>query len=148
MDRGRLNCLGDCDYLEEIPMSENMVSVPHERINRFANEYGLTFSVAQDQYTAVARDLAQHPIVPTDDQLQIFRKQWDSEGWVRTQENRGDFFRWCLLEWQRRMFLAEPEIPEEVKDLIFAEGVMYGAKGLNGRLAEAFRRGQHSKGSV
>lgn len=44
-----------------------------------------------------------------------------------------------LMEFQRRMFIApQPEIPEEIKDLLFPEHD-------NSRLIEAFRRGKAAR---
>ena len=76
-------------------------------------------SRVRDILEAALRWLSDNPITPTGEQLQVFRVRWDSEDWNQTQANRGDFFRWCLLEWQRRMFI-EPEVPEAIKDLMWS----------------------------
>ena len=86
----------------------------------------------------VCRAISENPVVPTDEQLQVFRKQWDSENWNRSQENRGDFFRWCLLEWQRRMFLApEPEVPEEISNLMWKDWLQDSVDWANPRMGNA-----------
>jgi hypothetical protein len=50
--------------------------------------------------------------------------------------------------WQRRMFFnREPEVPEEIKDLILpdVESGFFKPEILNARLLEAYRRGRESK---
>ena len=88
-------------------MSE--IKVPKERIKRFAEEYGLSYNEACDQYHAVVKDLAKNPVVPTDEQVEEMKIKL-----VPVHPHWANI----VCEWQRRMFLArEPEIPEEVKDL-------------------------------
>lgn len=75
---------------------------------------------------------------------------------VKKRESLGDFYRSPSLADSyhdngynvaihdiRRMFLAEPEIPEEVKNLMQKWGGKFDEP-----ILEAFRRGQRSKGSV
>ena len=47
-----------------------------------------------------------------------------------------------IVEWQRRMFLAlEPEVPEEIKDLLWGGDVTISSS-VNKSLLEAYRRGR------
>lgn len=53
----------------------------------------------------------------------------------------------AVIEWQRRMFLApEPEVPEEVKDMLVEEHISrWRGEEVNEKVIEAFRRGQRSR---
>lgn len=82
-----------------------MIQVPKERIEHFADEYGLSFNEASDQYHAVAKHLAANPIVPTVEQMDELCGQYS---WLDR-----DSVRFGARAWQRRMFLA-PEIEQSV----------------------------------
>lgn len=102
--------------------------VPKDRIQRFAEEYGLPFNEASDQYHAVVKDLAKHPQVPTDEQCQeiefsqqpfIYDSACDpSPGLNFKPWNREKHF---IREWQRRCFVQEEldESPEEICKKVF-----------------------------
>ena len=74
--------------------------------------------------------LSENPVVPTHDQFDAMRGT----------------YRDICAEWQRRMFLApEPEVPEEVKDLLW-DGQTGEDEEHNRKIIEAFnRRGQKSR---
>jgi hypothetical protein len=96
---------------------------------------------------AALRWLAENPIVPTDMQCEAMytsslNDRRGSTGYVRE----------FSVEWQRRMFLApEPEVPEAVKDLLYApngtpDGLSEHVIGIHdARVIEAYRRGKQSK---
>lgn len=98
---------------------------------------------------AALRQLSEHPIVPTDEQLADIRSSVrmeiprDSRGFVDgSKDMLWPWFKSILEEWQRRMFLApEPEVPEAIKDLMRD----YDREGSIGSLiVEAYRRGQRN----
>lgn len=101
---------------------------------------------------ASMRWLSENPIVPSDDQRDEIICAWDKFG--RLQEGSGDFFRWSLIEWQRRMFLApEPDVPEAFKEAVIgildqinqnALAPSNAVPQLHAAL-EAYRRGQKSR---
>ncbi len=79
---------------------------------------------------AALRWLSENPPLPT--RLQC-------EGMWRSAENNGD--RYCQ-EWVKQMFLApEPEVPEEIKDLLEWD-CNNGSNYLKKYIVEAFRRGK------
>ena len=85
--------------------------------------------------------LSEHPQVPTDEQLHEFYAG-ECEAGVSF-EFLQRFSDW----WQRRCFVQEePEIPEEIKDLLCANATM-DRKERNERILEAYRRGL-TRGSV
>lgn len=99
-------------------MSEKKIVVPEEMLEevfRFSYDYATAYECVpseKQQLEAALRWLSEHPIIPNDEQLLEFRHSWD-DIWGKTQEGKGDFLVWALVEWQRRMFLApEPEVPE------------------------------------
>jgi len=93
--------------------------------------------------------LSKNPILPTDEQLYstIGRLPVAMCDIVWTDRDRA-----MIAEWQRRCFLApEPEVPEEIKDLLWKNLKVNGieldsmVEPLNKTILEAFRRGQRSK---
>jgi len=96
------------------------------------------------------RWLSQNPIVPDEKQTLAMVKgkegfPFDSWEWVR----------WGACEWQRRMFDAsEPEIPEEIKDLLTEQQPPFPAgryqwreqADVDKRILEAYRRGKVAAG--
>ena len=93
------------------------------------------------------RWLSENPIVPTDEQMCSMGKAWEASDI----DGEGFFY---AVEWQRRMFRAEPEVPEAIKDLLIStEGVQNGppetidqvVSRLNARTLEAYRRGLRDK---
>jgi hypothetical protein len=82
---------------------------------------------------AALRQLSNVGVVPTSEQLEEFT------AWPAVQRLAfKDFTRW----WQRRMFLAEPEIPEAVKDLMWDKATSTTI--YDPRVIEAFERGMAS----
>lgn len=72
-------------------------------IERISFQNGMEFACS---------DLAENPILPTDEQIELVRFKSFGSGWNPS-------FRRILVEWQRLMFLApEPEVSEEIKDLL------------------------------
>ena len=93
--------------------------------------------------------LSKNPILPTDEQLYstIGSLPVAMCDIVWTDRDRA-----MIAEWQRRCFLApEPEVPEEIKDLLWKNLKVNGieldsmVEPLNKTILEAFRRGQRSK---
>ena len=93
----------------------------------------------RDALEAALLWLSENPIVPTDEQIVLLKRECPT----RIEFYR---FRWATAEWQRRMFLApEPEVPEEVKDLLSDGDILCKEGHFNHCILEAFRRGQKSK---
>ena len=91
--------------------------------------------------------LSENPIVPTQQQAS---EMW--QVYVGLRGNAVDSIAGCMAEWQRRMFITpEPEVPEEVKDLLLDENIPTADYSrptrdyYNTQILEAFRRGQKSK---
>ena len=90
--------------------------------------------------------LSENPIAPTDEQVEELQEySFNNIHGSKMQ------LVWSLFEWQRRMFLApEPEVPEEVKDLLLDENIPTADYSrptrdyYNTQILEAFRRGQKS----
>lgn len=96
----------------------------------------------REHYTAVLKAallwLSENPIVPTE------RQERDlCDAWMEAKQSQSNTFvhasAFGAVEWQRRMFLApEPEVPEEIEDLIPCGGI----DTINAdRILEAYRRG-------
>ena len=102
-------------------------------------------SSISDALEAALRWLSENPIVPTSEQLYstIGTLPVAMCDIVWTERDRA-----MIAEWQRRMFVdPEPEVPEEIKDLIIEDagnGATCRAEKSNERVIEAFRRGQRS----
>ena len=91
----------------------------------------------QDTLEAALLWLSENPIVPTNEQTQGV-----CDSIFVGPENLLDP-RDAMVEWQRRMFLApEPEVPEEIKDLVDSFNLPIYKEGLK----ESFRRGLKSGG--
>ena len=91
---------------------------------------------------AALRWLSENPIVPTDEQAKLLGKVYASNNFG---SDYHDSLKRTVVEWQRRMFLApEPEVPEEVKDLLW-DGQTGEDEEHNRKIIEAFNRGQKSK---
>jgi len=125
-----------------------MIQVSKERIQQFADEYGLSFNEASDQYHAVAKYLAANPITPNRVQMQDVEAAAHHES-LHTTKWLSDI----LMEWQRRMFFApEPEMLEEIADLMWDSPLytedqeFYKAiPQINANTVEAYRRGKVSR---
>ena len=88
----------------------------------------------QDQIEAALLWLTEHPIVPTDEQIADMMGFDDESPFITT-------VRTGIRKWQRRMFDdPDPEVPEEIKDLM----ARWGGK-FDDAILEAYRRGQHSQ---
>lgn len=89
----------------------------------------------------ILRYISEHPQVPTDEQF--VRLSADSIG---NPALGSGWFRRLSAEWQRRCFVQEePEIPEEIRELV-PPGQMACGEGLKNLLYEAYRRGLRQKG--
>jgi len=131
-------------------MSE--IKVPHamrERIRARVEEFlhgpadAIEFDATVD---AFAEELAKNPIVPTNEQVKKMKDDLHpnfAPNYVCF--GSGDFEDGAV-EWQRRMFLSpEPEIPEEVEDLLWGEYEEVGhGNEANAKIIEAYRRGRAS----
>jgi hypothetical protein len=88
---------------------------------------------------AALRWLSENPIVPTDGQ--IFQDSIPYDG------NEINAIRHHVVGFQRRMFLApEPEVPEEIKDLLYDPKDGPNKVDRNDAIIEAYRRGQRRSG--
>lgn len=119
-------------------------------LNVVCHEYPLVVHILKNQLPvaleAALRWLSENPIVPTNEQTQGV-----CDSIFVGPENLLDP-RDAMVEWQRRMrmFLAtEPEIPEEIKDLLSLTDPITGVALLTGLtehgksvIIEAYRRGQ------
>ena len=75
-----------------------------------ADSYMESVKVASTVCEAIIRHLSENPIVPTDDQVTVLGKVYASN---QSGDDYHGSLRRTVTEWQRRMFLAEPEIPCE-----------------------------------
>jgi hypothetical protein len=70
----------------------------------------------RDALEAALRWWSKNPTVPTTDQAMEIGKKFSNQPSVC------DYVMQVCVEWQRRCFLApEPEVPEEIKDLLYSE---------------------------
>lgn len=90
---------------------------------------------------AFIRWQSENPIVPTEDQSEELRSNHYRD------INSVSFVRSIVVKWQRRMYLApEPEVPEEIKDLLYNKyATSPPFERHNNLVIEAYRRGQKSK---
>jgi len=88
---------------------------------------------------AALRWLSENPVVPTPEQT---KKLLATVQFGAGREIDPHLIENLLLAWQRRMFLApEPEVPEAIKDLLYAgNGLTSGD--IDKKVIEAYRRGQ------
>ena len=109
---------------------------------------------------AFIRWQSENPQVPTDEQcdelISLIGATGRSLVCYPSRIDRGQA-RTMLTEWQRRMYLAEPEVPEEIKDLLYfgEPNTRVGCKDpieaskfideSDRRVLEAFRRGKESQ---
>lgn len=138
-------------------MSGKRFAIPEGMLEAAAEKADVSGLLAIDRLEvileAAVRWLAENPVVPTESQ----GRELD-DAWLRNKTSPESTFSHATtfgaVEWQRRMFLApEPEVPEEVRDLI-VDVTMKRLKGtelLNtevarGYIIEAYRRGQKSAG--
>jgi len=101
---------------------------------------------------AAIRWMIENPIVPSTKDAD---KLWREAHTLSADSKTGHAGKDMLIEWQRMMFLApEPEVPEEVKDLMSkyadpklqTDGLLRAmARGHNEDIIEAYRRGQKSR---
>ena len=123
-------------------MSGQKIVVPEGMLKAatpvYINDIALVGSILQ----AALLWLSENPMVPTMKQArEIFMLKagfdFDLHEWVR----------WGACEWQRRMFLApEPEVPEEIKDLLFGDGSFPRDRGgIDACILEAYKRGRESR---
>lgn len=82
---------------------------------------------------AFAVALSDNPIVPTRQNLEDMRTDWEDT----PEQNAEKVVIFLISEWQRRIFLA-PEVPEEIKDLWDSSPTPDTKR----RVVEAYRRGR------
>jgi hypothetical protein len=95
---------------------------------------------------AFIRWQSENPQVPNDEQV----TDWFSPSDFRALEGRTEPLKQFALTVQRHIYLApEPEVPEEIKDLLLTEQSHKNVQPLKGELnsmiIEAYRRGKESK---
>ena len=90
----------------------------------------------QDTLEAALLWLSENPIVPTNEQTQgVCDSIFVGSEYLLDPRD-------AMVEWQRRMFLApEPEVPEEIKELVDSFNVPIYKLFYKEGLKEAFRRG-------
>jgi hypothetical protein len=97
--------------------------------------------LVRDALEAALRWLAENPIVPTTEQVLAVRRACGETHTALTEKAKPLF-----AEWQRRMFLApEPEVPEEIKDLLDPLDPYPYKSVHNPQVLEAYRRGKESR---
>ena len=119
---------------KKIVLPEGMLKAAMDDIGERRGTYG--GRIIEGALEAALRWLSDHPIIPTDTQMQAL---WDDS------VGAGPFgtAKFAAVNWQRRMFLAsEPEVPEEIKDLML---VGVNEEVSNKNIIEAFRRGKQAK---
>ena len=95
-------------------------------------------SIASVAVLAFIRWQAESPKVPTVEQEKSMYDAWRENGRFKP-ENGAMMF--AASEWQRRMYLApEPEVPEEIKDLMWPNARSAGDHDKS--VIEAYRRGK------
>ena len=126
-------------------MGERKIVVPEGMLRAVRKRYPANrdnFSEAATRADLIdaLRWLSENPIKPNDAQMQAL---WDDSA------SCGPFgtAKFAVIEWQRRMFLApEPEVPEEIADMLLTRGCHKNVEGfkdeLNLRILEAFNRGK------
>jgi hypothetical protein len=133
-------------------MSKKQCVVP-EGMLKAAHEANFSLDAPVRQIVEAAlRWQSENPIVPTQEQYEELHKKWRYDG-ITKASSAIEFQRICRA-WQRQMHLApEPEVPEDIKDLLMGSAYtpMTGMVELNPewdkRIIEAYRRGQASKES-
>ena len=121
--------------MSKIVVPEGMLEAVNENVQQAPwLDDGFLLSVIE----AAFRWLSENPIVPTAEQMDEICRQ---HSWLDR-----DSVRFGAREWQRRMFLApEPEMPEEIKDLLYDPKDGPTKTGRNDAVIEAFRRGKASR---
>ena len=128
------------------------IRVPEGMLDAADNCYGVDDDRPWNAYKtsdileAALRWLSEHPIVPTDEQA---REMFSAiEGTVTLSR---DQLRTVAVEWQRRMFRAEEDVPEAIKDRMW---VHYEAESIrrsqdvsqhNAQILEVYLLGQKSR---
>ena len=135
---------------KRVVVPEGMMKAAQEsRTKHFSGPYGFSDTYCTIILEAALWWLSENPIAPTPEwAMEIAKSKFDDRV-------TGIGVATGAMEWQRRMFLApEPEIPEEIKDLLYE----IDRKGLpdpyvndfttevDRRIIEAYRRGlRHSR---
>src|SRR5690349_12436275 len=109
----------------KIKVPEGMLdAVSVRRVELYGPRSGWANEFAGQILEAALRWLTENPIVPTREQNRELLRCWTEHvGELdRDEEGRVMYPRQIAVEWQRRMFLPpDPEIPDEVKDLLYPE---------------------------
>ena len=96
---------------------------------------------------AAIRYQSENPPVPTDKQAHVL---WISQIFAGKTHSDREVARLCSIEWIRRMYLAEPEVPEAIKgmqkiDFHSVQNQEQLDSALMPLMLEVYRRGQASK---
>lgn len=134
-------------------MSEKKIVVPQGMLAA-AYEYcpaSFAMPAVRAMLEAALLWASQHPLYPTIEQQFSLHDSWPRSLTYDEKSTHPiqDQIFYSIVEWQRIAFLApEPEVPEEVKDLLVDIGISpelsVGRRQFNGNIVEAFRRGQKS----
>ena len=139
-------------------MNDPKIKVPEGMLKAAFNGAGKTVQgcpwqeIAAASVEAALLWMSENPIVPTTSQAEVVRDAVDKvmehgKGRLLNGSMVSDGVIETCVEWQRRMFLApEPEVPEEIKDLLWTVptpdcGIYLVAKH-NADVIESFRRSQ------
>ena len=129
------------------PMMEKRIVVPDGMMKAVSNtwevkSHKVEINKAEAIIQAALRWLSENPIVPTRQNLEDMRTDWEDT----PEQNAEKVVIFLISEWQRRIFLApESEVPEAVKNLLldgadFIHGQKH-ADEANKNVIEAYNRG-------
>jgi hypothetical protein len=131
-------------------MSEMNIKVSDDFLLKVADKCGSSPTVRQC-CTAFAEVLSENPIVPSIEDINAIGCAWFKFFDPDMDDPQHKSFRDGMLRaldlFQRRMFLVtEPEVLEEIKDLLLPdiESGFFKPEIVNERMAECFRRGQRA----
>ena len=96
-------------------MTDERIQVPEGMLKAAidAQEMRCDPTITKIGVEAALRWWKANPIEPTDDDCISIGQAWNGNS------AGNPFWKFVATEWQRRMFLApEPEVPEEIKDLL------------------------------
>lgn len=118
-------------------MSDNKIVIPPGMLKAFddALYIGQRGEDFIDALTASLQWLSENPIVPTDHQVSSLANEHDMPN-----------LKWMVVEWQRRMFRAPPEVPEDVQHLVnqLERDGSYNAEYVECQILEAYKLGKEA----
>jgi len=95
---------------------------------------------------AVIEWFSENPIVPTDKQAEELLMSQLFTPLSKRMSPTLDAVRGVAIEWQKRMFLnLQPELPEEVKELLPCEGSAYTHENMKDRIVAAYELGKKNR---